>query len=328
MSLLQEVDPEDVPHLDPGIPTITLKPGTLGGGKQTDEHDLTVFIVTAPNTEGVPFVILQSSYEDSQGVQAIQQISFGDGFPQALLSDKAFQALTMIDFCNPVYSWRRGVLFQYVPSSTTLEGSAYDFEAKFVSAIQNSPFAKEDPNSPEAQFLAYYNSNNQASDYQNIIQTYFDAVASTFNEKDSLIQHLSLAESRRRLYRPLPLDEFGFTLPYATKIPVDAPFLEMLPTGQIQPIGTRGLQFLLSWTATLWTFDPRLLPQFRDLPPSTEGVVAAGVRGFAGLPTTRSAVQEGGAGCPAIRSSSPAGSRCPATRPRSYGRRKPRTRAV
>ena len=314
---MQEVDPELVSKLQPEIPTVTLRPGTLGGGKQTDEHDWTVFIVSAPNTEGVPFVILQSSYEDSQGVQSIQQIGLGDDFPRALLSDKAFQALVMIDFCNPVYSWRRGVLFQYVPSSTSLQGAEYDFEANFVSAIKRSSFA-QDPSSPEYQFLAFYKSGNQASDYQNIIQQYFNGLVNQFNTTKGMIQHLRLAESRRRLYRPLPLDEFGFTLPYAIKIPVDAPFLEMTPAGKIQPIPIRGLRFLLSWIATLWTFDPKLLPQFKGLSPSAEGIASVQK---AGLHTKSIQVS----GCPAMYTQN---SRCPTTSTRSYGRRRPKISGV
>ena len=264
LSLLQEVDPDDVSSLPPEIPKVTLKPGTLGGGKQTGEHDWVVFIETAANTEGIPFVILQSSLEDAQGVMAIQQINLGNGFPESLLSDKAFQALTMIDFCNPIYSWRRGVLWHYVPSSTTLQGQVYDFEANFVSAIRNSAFAKN-PESPECQFLAYYDGNKSASDYQDIIAQYLTAVATQLNTDDGMTQYLLLAESRRRIYRPLPLDEFGFTLPYATKIPLDSPFLEMSENGKTQAIPSRGLQFLLSWSDTLWSFDPKLLPQFQNI---------------------------------------------------------------
>ena len=307
LSLLQEVDPDDVKSLPPEIPRVTLKPGTLGGGKQTAEHDWVVFIETAANTEGIPFVILQSSFEDAQGVMAIQQTNLGDGFPEALLSDKAFQALTMIDFCNPIYSWRRGVLWHYVPSTTTLHGQAYDFETSFVSAIRNSAFAK-DPESPECQFLAYYDSNKSASDYQDLIAQYLGAVTTQLQTEDGMTQYLSLAESRRRIYRPLPLDEFGFTLPYATKILLNAPFLEMNKSGKTQAIPPRGLKFLLSWSDTLWSFDPKLLPQFHNFTRSdSRGQVAD--RRFSAVKTPQS-------------------SGCPVMKPRRLAARKPKTSSV
>ena len=259
LSLLSEVSPDDVKNLPPDINKVTLRKGSLGGGKQTDEHDVTTFVVFGQKTEGVPFVVLQSSFEDAQGVSVIQQLGLGRDFPNALLSDKAFNAIIMVDFCNPIYSWRRGVLFQYVPSTTTLQGKEYDLESNFVSAIRRSAFAK-DPESLESRFLEYYDSGKEASDYSPIIKAYLDAALSKLKTVDGLVEQLSLAESRRRLYRPLPLDEFGLTLPYAINIPVDAPPLEMTPDGSTQQIPKRGVAFLNSWLGTLWTADPKLLP--------------------------------------------------------------------
>ena len=263
--MLAEFSPDNATNLPADIQNVTLKNGTLGGGKQTDEHNVTKFLVFGPKTEGVPFVVLQSSFEDAQGVSAIQQLGLGRGFPNALLSDKAFNAIVMVDFCNPIYSWRRGVLFQYVPSTTTLQGKEYDLESNFVSAIRRSIFAK-DPESPESRFLEYYDSGKGASDYNPIINSYLDAALSKLKTVDGLVEQLSLAESRRRLYRPLPLDEFGFTLPYAINIPVDTPPLEMMPNGSTQRIPQRGAAFLQSWLGTLWTADPKLLPEHNDTP--------------------------------------------------------------
>ena len=310
---MQEVDPEKVPHLPPELPTVTLKDGTLGGGKQTDEHDVTTFIVTAPKTEGSAFVIVQPSYEDAQGVLNAQNIIIDQGFPEALLSEKAFNALMMIDFCNPVYSWRRGVLSQYVPSKTLLNGTEYDFEANFISAIRTSTFGKE-TDSPESQFLAFYDSGKQADDYKQIITQYMGIMSDQIKSEKGLLQHLKLAESRRRLYRPLPLDEFGFTLPYATLLSLDAPFLEMMPNGTIQPIPSRGLEFLKSWLDTLWTVDPKLIPQFKGL--------SVGVEVHGNGEQTLTAKRSGqGSECPVKKKRV---STCPAKRKRSYGRRRPR----
>ena len=294
--------------MPPEIPTVTLRNGTLGGGKQTNERDVTTFIVTAPKAEGSPFVIVQSSFEDTEGIDKIQNIGLGPGFPQSLLSEKAFNALTMIDFCNPVYSWRRGVLFQYVPSNTSLTAAGYDFEANFVSAIKGSPYSS-DFSSPEFQFLAFYNSEQQANDYRKIITDYMKVVSKQIKTEKGLSQHLKLAESRRRLYRPLPLDEFGFTLPYAVGVPINAPFLEMTPNGTIQPIPHRGLSFLVSWTGTLWTYDPKLLPQFEG-----ESVKPLLANQSDTVSAAKRAVQR--SGCPAMRKHA---SGCPAARSRGFG---------
>ncbi|GME43796.1 hypothetical protein N0V90_003430 [Neofusicoccum parvum] len=263
LSLLQEVrNPSDVPK---DWPHFTLKPGTLGGGKQTDSYDLSVFLEVAANTEGLPFVVLQPSYEDAQGILSMQDLDqFGEDFPRSLLTTKAVRALLMLDFWNPVYSWKRGVLMQYLPAVTNLvtdgRQAAYDLEAAFVSAVRASTFAaSQDTNSPEHQFLQMYDGSDDVSVYQERVGSYLSAVNRRLQTEDGLRDYLKLAESRRRIYRPLPLDEFGVQLPYAVGLPVDWPYIEMAETGAVQPIPQRGLEFLASWTGTLHGFDPHIV---------------------------------------------------------------------
>ena len=113
-------------------------------------------MVVAPNTEGVPFVILQSSFEDAQDVLAMQNIGLGKNIPSSLLTKKAFQAVTMVDFWNSVYSWLRGVLFLYFPSETTYlqDRNTYDLEANFVppSELRSSPILMAVPNTTFSSF--------------------------------------------------------------------------------------------------------------------------------------------------------------------------------
>lgn len=71
---------------------------------------------------------------------------------------------------------------------------------------------------------------------------------------------MKLAESRRRIYRPLPLDEFGMTLPYALNLPTDWKLIEMKEDATVTEIPERGLKFLNGWTGTLHGYDPHLLP--------------------------------------------------------------------
>jgi hypothetical protein len=240
---------------------VCLEKGTLGGGKQTAAHDVTKFLEVSPNNEGVPFVILQTAYEDAQGVISLHSVGgLGDGFPDSLISDKAIRAILMLDFWNPVYSWRRGVLMEYVPSQTTLvDGGAYDLEAKWIAAIRASSKATQD-DSPEYQFLQLYDGNDDKSEYQNRIINYLTAVDAKLSTSDGLYDYLCLAEARRRIYRPLPLDEFGVQLPYALNLPEDKVHIEMQEDGTITTIPPRGIEFFKLWTDSLAGYDPKIIP--------------------------------------------------------------------
>lgn len=91
------------------------------------------------------------------------------------------------------------------------------------------------------------------------IWSYLDKTTKRLKNRGGLIDHLTLAESRKRLYRPLPLDEFGYTLPYAllyNKVGSQ----EMTEQGTIQNIPQRGLDFLKQWLTSLSGYDPQIIP--------------------------------------------------------------------
>lgn len=262
LSLLQDI--EDVPELPTDHTILTLPQGTLGGGKQTASFDITSFIVAQTGEgENSMFTILQPSFEDAQGVLKMQTIKAG----VSLISNKVFNALMMVDFCNPIYSWRRGVLMQYVPGETTFnpENKTYDMETKFIANVKDSkPFKVEDKDSPESQFISLLDT--ALPDLQSRIKRYFDAVDSRLKTVDGVLDYLTLAESRRRIYRPVPLNEFGMTLPYALNYgPTADARYEMTETGTIVPMAERGVLFFRKLTATqdeisLAGFDPRIIP--------------------------------------------------------------------
>ena len=262
VSLLQEVS-DGIPAETPQFPYHKLCEGTLGGGKQTDSYNITCFVETLANSEGVPFVCLQTSLEDAQGVLAMQRKlqSNGKKYPQGLLSETAVQAILMLDFSNPVYSWRRGVLMQYLPQTTTLKQSApgplYDLEQQFVDAVRKSSHVT-DASSPEYQFVQLYD--NPPDDFQKIFLNYFSKITKRLKTPDGVYDYLMLAESRRRIYRPLPLDEFGAQLPYALNLAPKWNGVEMTPDGTITVIPQRGLDFFACWTGTLHGYDPHILP--------------------------------------------------------------------
>ena len=178
-----------------------------------------------------------------------------------LLSEKTFRAFMMVDFWNPIYSWRRGVLMQYVPATTTYDGAKkYDLEASCIAAVRASHYAS-DVNSPEHHFLKSLD--EEISTQRSRIWAYLSKSSQKLKTSDGLTEHLTLAESRKRLYRPLPLDEFGYTLPYALKYDRKRP-LEMTEDGTVQEIPDRGLNFLQSWLLTLAGYDPQILPASED----------------------------------------------------------------
>lgn len=246
---------QEIPVLKAVPPgAIQLPMQTLGGGKQTDESDVIHFVVAAEG-EGVPFTILQSSIEDSYGAASMQKIKAGKPSVQ-IFSESTVNALCMVDFWNPIYSWRRGKLMQYIPTVTTLNGTTYDLESTFINTVKASG-AFKDPSSPEYTFIQLLGA--PVTTHQNRIKAYITNVSKRLETYNGLLDYMKLAESRRRIYRPLPLDEFGATLPYARKLGSDLPMYEMTEAGTIQPMPDEGVTFLRSWIGGLAGYDPHLL---------------------------------------------------------------------
>lgn len=112
---------------------------------------------------------------------------------------------------------------------------------------------------------------NGVSAMQQAMQKYLNSIikrlASKTGSAAAVLDYMKLAESKRRIYRPLPLDEFGFTLPFALQYlgATDLPLYEMQQDGTIAPMPTRGQNFISTWTGTLWTNNPILLPTFPAL---------------------------------------------------------------
>lgn len=246
-----------------GYKALREPPGTLGGNKQFsgNEHRHKLFI-KVQDGEGVPFVIAQPSYEDARGALEMQSITTDTGSAISLLSQQTFNALMMLDIWNPVYSWRRGVLMRYVPKKTSwcATNQVYDLEEIFIKSIRESTYAGH-PGSPESEFLKLLHENT--AEHKRRISAYFAIVAECLGTVKGLKDYLFLAESRRRVFRPLPLDEFGYTLPYSLKFDSFAgrDIFEMTEEGTTQPMDPRGIKFLYSWINTLWDVDPNLIPK-------------------------------------------------------------------
>ncbi|KAL2785090.1 hypothetical protein BJX66DRAFT_315515 [Aspergillus keveii] len=233
----------------------------LLGGQQHGNTGPTSFAVCLRDEGRHPFTILAPSLEDSEGILTFQSFTKKVSF----LSSKLFNCLMMIDYWNPIYSWRRGVLMQYMPSSTTLDTDAktYSVEDDFIKALRRSPHATQgdDSEKVEKQFLELYDNYNLTTLGERVSK-YAENVKTTLQKADGVFNYMLLAESRRRIYRPLPLNEFGLTLPFALKYPTrdSLPLKEMTEAGTVVDMPQRGTRFLTLWTGTLWSDDPELLP--------------------------------------------------------------------
>ncbi|KAK3312168.1 hypothetical protein B0H66DRAFT_485841, partial [Apodospora peruviana] len=269
LSMLQEVDlftgnPKPLDYLE-------LPLNALGSDKRDEQGKKVIgFRVVDENSEGqAPFNILHSSFEDAQGVLRMQTLKkLGPNKSLGLFSQNTFNAIMMVDFWNPLYSWRRGILMQYVPQQTTWSGSAYDLEARFIQNVTESAYVKCGiTDSPEYRFIELLKVN--LSTHQKNINNYFGAIMTYLKRPDTraqaIIDYLSLAESRRRIYRPLPLDEFGSSMPYALSIPYGSPVMEMRSDGRIQPMSTRGVDFLKQWTSSLKGVNPQVIPNAAEI---------------------------------------------------------------
>jgi hypothetical protein len=86
---------------------------------------------------------------------------------------------------------------QYVPETTAYDSSTgkYDLDEVFIGNVK-STYATD----PTYEKLTYF----LCPSCIERLKTY-----------EGLLDHMNLAECRRRIYRSLPLDEFGCTLPYA-----------------------------------------------------------------------------------------------------------------
>jgi hypothetical protein len=192
-----------------------------------------------------------------------------------LFSENTFNALQMVDFWNPIYSWRRLKLMQYIPVEAKLVDTpttdpvtgediyTYDLENNFITAIRQRMDGKgnlEDLQDewPEAEFLC--NLEKPLIEHQIRIYNYTGSVANNLGDSKWILEYLKLAESRRRMFRPMPMNFFGSNIPYCLAMTVDHPWLEMTEEGKVQDIPKQGADILRKWLGSLAGNDPNIIP--------------------------------------------------------------------
>jgi hypothetical protein len=273
----QLVVPKNV--LAGGIMMGTLEDGAedIRGGDQTN------FAVQQWGEGDNPWVILQSSVDDAHGVWMAQRMFLGDDKNAArcqLFTEKTFNALQMVDFWNPIYSWRRLKLMQYIPVAAQLVDTptkdpvtgedvyTYDLEQNFIDAVKKRMSGKGDLKKlqdrwPEAEFLL--NLEKPLIEHQIRISNYTNQVAQNLGDATWILNYLKLAESRRRMFRPMPMNFFGSNIPYCLAMPLGHPWLEMTEQASVRPIPKRGVDVLKGWLESLAGADPNVIPQKQSL---------------------------------------------------------------
>jgi hypothetical protein len=165
------------------------------------------------------FIVPEASFEDIDVVN--QMVSAG------ILTAHFVASILMVDFPNPVFSPARARLLQYVPTTATIDPAAGGLSQQIAQVISQA--AQGQPaDSPEAEFKTNWELADL--DWKNVfateIETYMTAVSNRISSVEGFDDYVRLAESRRREFKHMRLNEFSLTLP-ATNIPIDAPLLQM-----------------------------------------------------------------------------------------------------
>lgn len=177
------------------------------------------------------FLTPEPAFEDTHLVDAMVQAG--------LLTSRFAACLSMTDFPNPVFSTRRSALQRYVPRQVSGASPGEALESEFVEAVRAAVAAGEngagEPDSPEREFLANWDTADHATVFIQRITDYCQALRTGMADPEVVDGWFRLAEYRRRRFRRRPLAEFRLTT-VRTSIPKDAPPLRMTALGRAAPV--------------------------------------------------------------------------------------------
>lgn len=162
------------------------------------------------------FVVPEAAHEDNEVVRQMVR--------KGLISAKFAACVLMVDFPNPVFSPARSHLAQYVPTMPTKTVELCDKVAQAISdAARTLP-----ADSPEGRFDAHWRVPDDAwrTVFGQRVDAYLRKVTEQIRTESGFDDYVRLAESRRRQFRLMKLNEFELTLP-VTNIPPGAPALAM-----------------------------------------------------------------------------------------------------
>ena len=162
------------------------------------------------------FVVPEAAHEDNEVVRQLVR--------KGLISAKFAACVLMVDFPNPVFSPARSHLMRYVPTTATKTVELCDKVAQAISdAARTLP-----ADSPEGRFDAHWRVPDDAwrTVFGQRVDAYLRKVTEQIRTESGFDDYVRLAESRRRQFRLMKLNEFELTLP-VTNIPPGAPPLAM-----------------------------------------------------------------------------------------------------
>ena len=169
------------------------------------------------------YLVPEASFED---INALEHL-----IAKRLITQKFAACVMMIDFPNPVFSPIRQVLSKYVPTAGAVQA---DLSAPIIAAIMQAAAALP-VESAEGQFVANWKlpDDQWKNVFAGRIRDYLAAANTKLTAKRDFDAYVELAESRRRQFATLPLDEFDLLLP-VTSIP-HGPSLRMNADGSVGP---------------------------------------------------------------------------------------------
>ncbi|UUU36114.1 hypothetical protein JIX56_43300 [Streptomyces sp. CA-210063] len=175
------------------------------------------------------FVVPEAAYEDNDVVRQLVE--------KGLVPARFAACALMVDFTNPVFSPARARLMTYVPTDPVPAPTwCDDIAAAVVAAARTGP-----ADGPEAEFAR--NWALPEADWRGVfarrVDVYLEKVAARLRTASGFDEFTRLAESRRRVFKEMRLNEFALTLP-TTDIPADAPRLRMHEDGTVGVVTTGG----------------------------------------------------------------------------------------
>jgi hypothetical protein len=145
------------------------------------------------------FVIPERAFEDQAALREALRIG--------LISKRLAAALLMTDFPNPVFSERRAALLAHVPASATISNGQSNFSQEMADAILAA--ADDSPDgSPEREFKQRWDVGGDfVGPFNQLLSSYYTAVANQLNTQAGFDDYFRLAESRRAKVRDMPIFE-------------------------------------------------------------------------------------------------------------------------
>ena len=160
------------------------------------------------------FVVPEAAHEDNEVVRQMVR--------KGLISAKFAACVLMVDFPNPVFSPARSHLMRYVPTTPTKAVELCDRVAQAIVDAARTRTLPDD--SPEGLFAAHWQVPDDA--WQTVfgqrVDAYLRKVTQQIQTASGFDDYVRLAESRRRQFRLMKLNEFELTLP-VTDIPSRCP---------------------------------------------------------------------------------------------------------